>query len=153
MHTRTRARLHACSDLCVGPYIAADRPMPAETHPGRNVSLAKKKKKQASSEYLKIALDWQPNYHHYSFHHYYQPCGAHAVGGQSRCFHGAFPRLSIHTAVMLLFFSNAVLCFSSVICSSRPSTSLLLLLLLVYFFPLLICLLLWKHWRVISNTV
>lgn len=87
-----------------------------------NIPLAKTKR--ASSEYLKIALDWQPNCH-YSFHHSYQPCGAHAVGGQSRCFHGAFhaspsAQPSSYPLISSLF-SNPVLCFPSMICSSHPS--------------------------------
>lgn len=39
---------------------------------------------------LKIASYWHPFCHHYSFHRPYQQCGAHSVGGQSSCFHGAF---------------------------------------------------------------
>lgn len=118
-----------------------------------NIPLAKTKR--ASSEYLKIALDWQPNCHHYSFHHSYQPCGAHAIGGQSRCFHGAFhaspsTQPSSYPLISSLF-PNPALRFLSMICSSRPSMALLLLL--VYFFPPLICPPLWKHWWVRSNTV
>lgn len=40
--------------------------------------------------HLKIAPHWHPHCHHYSFHHPYQQCGTHSVGGQSSHFHGAF---------------------------------------------------------------
>lgn len=39
---------------------------------------------------LKITLYWHRYCHHYSFDHPYQQCEAHAVGGQSSHFHGAF---------------------------------------------------------------
>lgn len=77
-----------------------------------NIPMAKTKR--GSSEYLKIALDWQPNCHHYSFHHSYQPSGAHAVGGQSRCFHGAFhaspsAQLSRYPLISSLFLKSCPL--------------------------------------------
>lgn len=102
---------------------------------------------------LKIALDWQPNCCHYSFHHFYQPCGAHAVGGQSSCFHGAFhaspsTQLSRYPLISSFFSKSCPLlplCNAAIPFLYVPPSPHL-------FSPVFICRLLWKRWWVTSNT-
>lgn len=98
MHARKKLRLQTRSHLCVRQYCCSQVCGCLKTHTGRcTETLLWQKQSSQALERLKIVLDWQPNCRHYSFHHFYQPCGAHAVGGQSSCFHGAFHTLQPHS--------------------------------------------------------
>lgn len=78
------------SHLCVRWYCCSQVCGSLKAHRQTYWNTPMAKQSSQALERLKITLDWQPNCRHYSFHHFYQPCGAHAVGGQSSCFHGAF---------------------------------------------------------------